>query len=86
MELSRWFHDMLVARKRNPDGREIVRWFWTPDWQRGERLAQRDLAHGQYQDFASINELLSVLRQDEQADQTTLRVAAALRKRLARER
>jgi hypothetical protein len=86
MELARWFHDVWVARKRTPDGKAVVRWFWTTAWQQGERAARSDLERGQYQDFASIGELLTVLRQDEQADSTTLRIAAALRKRQTRVR
>ncbi len=36
-------------------------WFWTPEWQAGEREADADLAEGRSQQFASGEELTSGL-------------------------
>jgi AbrB family looped-hinge helix DNA binding protein len=37
-------------------------WFWTPEWQAGEREADADLAAGAVETFASADELLDGLR------------------------
>lgn len=37
------------------------RWFWTPEWQAGERMAEADLRLGRYDDFDSIDEFLQDL-------------------------
>jgi hypothetical protein len=79
MSLGNWLVDLFVAGRRTPLGCAVVRWFWSAAWQRGERAARRDLAHGQYQDFASIDELLTTLRDDELADPTARRIASGLR-------
>lgn len=37
-------------------------WFWTPEWQAGEREADADLAAGRVETFASGEELIDGLR------------------------
>jgi antitoxin PrlF len=37
-------------------------WFWTPEWQEGEREADADLAAGKTESFASDDEFLDALR------------------------
>jgi AbrB family looped-hinge helix DNA binding protein len=37
-------------------------WFWTPDWQSGEREAETDLAAGRVETFDSGDELVRALR------------------------
>jgi len=37
-------------------------WFWTPEWQAGEREADADIAAGGVEAFASGEELLGALR------------------------
>jgi AbrB family looped-hinge helix DNA binding protein len=37
-------------------------WFWTPDWQAGEREAEADRAAGRAETFASEEEFLAALR------------------------
>lgn len=36
-------------------------WFWSPEWQAGEREADADLAAGRVESFASEDELLGAL-------------------------
>ncbi len=36
-------------------------WYWSAEWQAGEREAEADLQAGRYQDFASIDEFLASL-------------------------
>lgn len=36
-------------------------WFWTPEWQAGERMVERDLQLGRYEDFDNIDEFLEDL-------------------------
>lgn len=38
-------------------------WFWTPEWQRGEREADADLAAGRLDRFESDAEFLAALRE-----------------------
>lgn len=37
-------------------------WFWTPEWQRGEREADADLAAGRLDRYESDEEFLAALR------------------------
>jgi antitoxin MazE len=37
-------------------------WFWTPGWQKKEREADKDIAHGSVKEFDSVEELLNDLR------------------------
>jgi AbrB family looped-hinge helix DNA binding protein len=37
-------------------------WFWTPEWQAGERAADADLAAGRGETFSSGEEFLDALR------------------------
>ena len=36
-------------------------WFWTEEWQAGEREAEADLAAGQYETFDTMEELIDDL-------------------------
>lgn len=36
-------------------------WFWTKRWQEGEQLADQQLSNGDYQDFATVDDLLADL-------------------------
>ena len=51
----------------HPETNETVRidpnqaWFWTAEWQAGEREADADLAAGRYEDFGSLEEFLAAL-------------------------
>lgn len=43
------------------DTLEDESWFWTDEWQRGERRADKDLAEGRYTDFRTVDELIEHL-------------------------
>ena len=36
-------------------------WFWTPEWQARERQVDKEIAAGQYKDFATMDEFLDDL-------------------------
>jgi hypothetical protein len=46
--------------ERDPD----QSWFWTPEWQAGERQADEDLQTGNYEDFATMDDLIASLEQE----------------------
>lgn len=48
----------LVLAQHDPD----QAWFWTPEWQAGERQADADKAAGRYTRYFSDEEFLSALR------------------------
>lgn len=35
------------------------RWFWTEEWQRGERQVEEDLANGDYEDFDNLDDFFA---------------------------
>lgn len=37
-------------------------WFWTPEWQAGEREADEDIAAGRYERYHSMEEFTASLR------------------------
>ena len=37
-------------------------WFWTEEWQAGEREVDEQIARGEYREFASAEELMAYLR------------------------
>jgi hypothetical protein len=39
-------------------------WFWTKEWQAGEKAVDDALARGEYQDFEDAEGLIEALRQD----------------------
>lgn len=39
-------------------------WFWSPEWQRKEIEAEKDLRNGQYEDFESVEDLLKDLHNE----------------------
>jgi hypothetical protein len=45
--------------ERDPD----QSWFWTPEWQAGERQADEDLTTGNYVDFDTMDGLIASLEQ-----------------------
>lgn len=50
----------LLAAGRDPD----QWWFWTEEWQRGERAAEADIAAGRVQRFMSDEEMLTFLEEN----------------------
>lgn len=51
----------------HPVSRELVeidpeqQWFWTREWQAGERMVEEDLRLGRYEDFDDIDDFLESL-------------------------
>ena len=39
------------------------RWFWTPEWQAGEREVDEQLANGEYVEFDTIEEAIKYLHE-----------------------
>ncbi|MCS6848083.1 MAG: hypothetical protein RMN52_10250 [Anaerolineae bacterium] len=57
-------------------------WFYTAEWRRAERDAEDDLKAGRYEDFADVDALIAVLKQNDptaRLDQAD-RLAMALRR------
>lgn len=50
----------LIVHEIDPD----QAWFWTPEWQEGEREADADLAAGQGSIYYSDEEFLAALEAD----------------------
>lgn len=77
--------DAIVFAFQPPRPRRINpkdAWFHTAEWQRAERDAEDDLRAGRYEDFADIDGLIAVLKQNDptaRLDQAD-RVATALRR------
>lgn len=46
--------------ERDPD----QAWFWTPEWQAGEREADEDLQTGNYEDFDSMDDFITALKSE----------------------
>ena len=44
--------------ERDPD----QAWFWSPEWQAGERQADEDLRTGNYEDFDTMDDLIASLK------------------------
>ena len=40
-------------------------WFWTPDWQKKEKQADRELSAGRYRDFDKLEDLLKDLHSED---------------------
>jgi len=40
-------------------------WFWTPEWQAGEREADADIAAGRVRTFENVHDLLAWLMTDD---------------------
>ncbi len=40
-------------------------WFWTPEWQAGEREADEDIANGHVETYSSMDDLIDDLFDDE---------------------
>lgn len=57
-------------------------WFYTAEWQQAEREVKSDLKAGRYADFADVDEVIAVLKQNDPTsqDEPVDRVAAALRR------
>lgn len=81
------FLDAVRFALRPPRQREIRpqdKWFYTRRWQRAERDADADMRAGRYEDFADMDEVIDVLKQNDPTSTAQLnpvdRVAAALRR------
>ncbi len=48
----------LVKPKKLPKDQE---WFWSDEWQKGEREADEALARGEYKDFDNVEDLIADL-------------------------
>jgi hypothetical protein len=46
--------------ERDPD----QAWFWTPEWQAGERQADEDLKIGNFDDFDTMDDFIISLKQE----------------------
>jgi hypothetical protein len=44
--------------ERDPD----QAWFWTTEWQAGERQADEDLSSGNYEDFDNMDDFIASLK------------------------
>ena len=51
--------DVLTAALENDQA-----WYWTEQWQAGERAAEADLAAGRYQDFDAMEDFIKDLGLD----------------------
>jgi hypothetical protein len=40
-------------------------WFWTKEWQAGEKEADEDFNAGRYQNFSNVNDLIAYLKASE---------------------
>lgn len=49
--------DLLALEERDPD----QAWFWTEEWQKGEREAEEDIREGRVKGFDTMEELLADL-------------------------
>jgi hypothetical protein len=49
-----------------PDARQEMReaWFWTREWQQGEREVDEHIAAGRTERFSSVDEFLAALNRD----------------------
>ena len=48
-----------------PDRLPSQWWFWTPEWQAGERLVDEELRTGQYEVFDNMDDFLASLGETE---------------------
>lgn len=39
-------------------------WFWSPEWQKGEREAENDIAHDEVSTFNNVEDAITFLRSD----------------------
>ena len=58
-------HSDIMAEEKSKMA-EDVSWFFTEEWQIGERKADEDLACGRFKDFNTIDELLAFLHAEKQ--------------------
>lgn len=54
--------------ERDPD----QAWFWTPEWQAGERQADEDLKTGNFDDFDTMDDFIASLKQELVIDCSTV--------------
>lgn len=61
-KLSRGFDRLALSpRPRRPRVNRRQAWFWTPEWQAGEREADEQIAAGQTSYFDSTGDFLAAL-------------------------
>ncbi len=55
-------HDgqIVLTPKKLIDKRDT--WFWSPEWQKGEAEAQKDITSGNVEEFESVDDLLDGLK------------------------
>ena len=56
-EEMKW-HSSMVKPKKVPRDQA---WFWSEEWQQGEREADKALARGEYKDFDKVEDLIADL-------------------------
>ena len=74
LALTNQYHDEFVYFAMQPGAYEALedlvaeweihedqRWYWTKEWQEGERLAEEDLAAGRYEDFDNMDDFFKGL-------------------------
>lgn len=49
-----WTHVTCAICNESKDVDPDQAWFWTPEWQAGEREADEELRRGEYEEFDSI--------------------------------
>ena len=53
-ETEKWYRYDDEQSWREIDPAQL--WFWTEEWQEGERRAEEDLTHGNYEDFNNLDD------------------------------
>ena len=56
-----WQRKQAVDSKHHKETPEDQTWFWTDEWQAGEREVDQQLANGDYLEFESMEEALKYL-------------------------
>lgn len=54
-------HEIVLRPQKLIDRNQS--WYWTPEWQAAEREASDDIAAGRFDDFATMDDMISDLQQ-----------------------
>jgi hypothetical protein len=58
-------HSAVTIRPITPEGTDPSQaWFWTPEWQAGERAVDEEIAAGQVQTFDDVDALFAHLNRE----------------------